>query len=172
MNNTVPISGLNPNDLKWNGGPDACRDSQVDCTSNQICDFVVDQTWGHQCEDCPGTTYSACQSASYENTRSLDDCVDICAVPDFNIRADCDDGAKSAAFTNSFYAVGDFQGCVLYVGGIPDSNGHWSTIYYNRDDRGWILKKFAERPLAGTQVESQILPITDSTKGDLIYYTV
>ena len=164
----MPISGLNPNGLEYTGGPDSCQDSQVDCASNQICNFAMGQNWGHQCEDCPGTTYSACQSASYENSKSLDDCVDICTVPDLIVRADCHDEAKSTAFTNSFYAVGAFDGSVLYVGRNPDENGQWPVIYFNRDDLGWDLQVFQQQPQVGTQ-GSAIQPLHDSTEGEFIH---
>ena len=177
----MPISGLNPNGLEWNGGPNSCQNSRLDCYNTspvQICNFAVGQNWGHQCEDCPGRIYSACQSASYENPRTFDDCLDRCAVPDLVIRAHCIHEDYSAAFTTEFDAVGALYGNVVYVGRKRHEKLGWPELYYVADPKfghGWNIMLYGNEQRPSLQ-GSDILPINDSSKGEyhiyLWYYTV
>ena len=167
---TVPISGLNPNGLEWNGGPNSCQIH--DCWQTypvQICNYAAGQNWGHQCEDCPGRRYSDCQSASYENPRSFDECVERCAVPELSIRANCMNEKYSAAYTDWFYAVGGLDGNVVYVGRTRDEKSGWPMIYYDRNYRhGWNIM-FAGTEQRPPTEGSYILPINDSSKGKFMF---
>ena len=86
----VSTTGLNPNELVWNGGPDACRNSQTDCPSNQLCQYklgpdAVGLSWGDRCDDCPGRTWLDCLNHGYENEYYFNDCMDICATETYSL---------------------------------------------------------------------------------------